>query len=411
MTLTRQPDPTPDPPTLESNLEPTTREKSTTAAHVAISSGPAVSTAEAHKAKRKRNKLLPQAEEPMAALESGSMMPPPPSPPSSAAVTQAATMAPNTPPMTQPSLAPPHPQANEPNTTQEADIGMSPPPPSPPPSTPIMPVAPMSLNTPPLTQRELAVPYPQSDPGGTPPPMTLPPHLNERTPTPPNSPTPYPRTTAPTPTQNTLGLRLQANATTPILKMSTMSARLKELENDNPDHTSRRPAKNTLDKYTPGPMPLIQDAHPTMPFDNIDCKLVEEWDNHPGAKLIAVPFDTEAKDTDAHDYICTRILTAVAEITNTQEASVAAPRPKQNAKKSNCPPSAASFLIYNITAEQADLLLHHRVWSSCSITFRVTPFAPTCLVNSMGNPGVNFFNPYPYPSKPVTLHKGTGFGG
>ncbi|KAH9180210.1 hypothetical protein EDB89DRAFT_2061921 [Lactarius sanguifluus] len=142
MTLTRQLDPTPDPPTLESNLEPTTREKSTTAARVAISSGPAVSTAEARKAKRKRNKLLPQAEEPTAAPESGSMMPPPPSPPSSAAVTQAATMAPNTPPMTQPSLAPPHPQANEPNTTQEADIGMSPPPPSPPPSTPITPVAP-----------------------------------------------------------------------------------------------------------------------------------------------------------------------------------------------------------------------------------------------------------------------------
>ncbi|KAH9180211.1 hypothetical protein EDB89DRAFT_2061922 [Lactarius sanguifluus] len=157
-----------------------------------------------------------------------------------------------------------------------------------------------------------------------------------------------------------------------------MSARLEELENDNPDHTSRRPAKNTLDKYTPGPMPLIQDAHPTAPFDNIDHKLVEEWDNHPGAKLIAVPFDTEAKDTDAHDYICARILTAVAEITNAQEASVAAPRPKQNAKKSNRPPSAASFLIYNITAEQADLLLHRRVWSSRSITFRVTPFAPTC---------------------------------
>ncbi|KAH9011154.1 hypothetical protein EDB84DRAFT_1569920 [Lactarius hengduanensis] len=106
-------------------------------------------------------------------------------------------------------------------------------------------------------------------------------------------------------------------------------------------------------------MPLVQDAHPTAPFDNIDRKLVEEWDDHPGAKLIAVPFDTEARDTDAHDYIRARILTAVAEITNAQEAST-------------------SFLIYNITTEQADLLLHRRVWSSRVITFRVTPFAPTC---------------------------------
>ncbi|KAH8977775.1 hypothetical protein EDB86DRAFT_2837340 [Lactarius hatsudake] len=405
MTLTRQPDPTPDPPTRESNMEPTTREKSTTAARVAISSGPAASTVEAHRAKRNCNKLLPQAEEPMATPESVTTMPPPPSPLSPATVTQEAMMALNTPPLTQPSLAAPHPQTSEPSTAQEAEIAMPPPPPSPPPSTPVTPIVPMSLTTPPLTQRELAAPYPQLDPGGTPPPMTLPPHLNEKTPTPPDSPTPYLRTTVntpqtspntpqdvemtpafppshfrppSTPTQNALGLHLQDNTTTPILKMSTMSARLEELENDNSDQIGRRPAKNTLDKYTPGPMPLVQDAHPTAPFDNIDRKLVEEWDDHLGAKLIAVPFDTKAKDTDAHDFIHARILTAVAEITNAQEASVAAPRPKKNTGKSNRPPNSASFLIYNITAEQADLLLHRRVWSSRAITFRVTPFAPTC---------------------------------
>ncbi|KAH9046658.1 hypothetical protein EDB84DRAFT_1626407 [Lactarius hengduanensis] len=406
MTLTRQPDQTPIPPTLEPNPEPTTRERSTTAARVAISSGPAAtaSTVEARKAKKKRNKLIPQAEEPTAVPEVGNTIPPPPSPPSPAAVTQEAAMAPNTPPMTQPSLAAPQSWANEPSTAQEAETGMPPPPPHPQ-STPVMPVVPMSLSTPPLTQIELMVPYPQSDPGGTPPPMTLPPHLNERTPSPPNSPTPHPRTALntpqasyntpqdvemtpaflppqfgppSTPTQNALGIRLQANTTTPILKMSTMSARLEELENDISDQISRRPVKNTLDKYTRGPMPLVQDAHPTAPFDNIDRKLVEEWDDHPGAKLIAVPFDTEARDTDAHDYIRARILTAVAKITNAQEASVAAPRPKQNANKSNRPPSSASFLIYNITTEQADLLLHRRVWSSHVITFRVTPFAPTC---------------------------------
>ncbi|KAH9006666.1 hypothetical protein EDB84DRAFT_1573015 [Lactarius hengduanensis] len=142
--------------------------------------------------------ILP-AEEPTDAPVSGNMMPPPTSLPSSAAVRQEATMAPNTPPMTQPSLAAPHPQADKPSTPQEDEIGMPPPSPSPPPSTPVTLVVLMCLNTPPLTQRELAAPYPQSDPGGTPPPMTLPPHLNERTPTPPNSLSPYPRTMVNTP--------------------------------------------------------------------------------------------------------------------------------------------------------------------------------------------------------------------
>ncbi|KAH9047209.1 hypothetical protein EDB84DRAFT_1557747 [Lactarius hengduanensis] len=179
-----------------------------------------------------------------------------------------------------------------------------------------------------------------------------------------------------TPTQNMLGICLQPSVMTPILRMSSIIAHLEEVENDNLGRTGRLPARNTLDKYTPGPMPPIQDIHPTAPFDNIDLKLIEEWDTHPGEKLIAVPFDTEARDTNSHNFIRAKILTAVAKITNAQEASVAAPRLKLSTKPSNLP---TSFLVYNITAEQAKFLLNCRVWSSHAITFRVTYFAPTCL--------------------------------
>ncbi|KAH9022862.1 hypothetical protein EDB84DRAFT_1441096 [Lactarius hengduanensis] len=189
------------------------------------------------------------------------------------------------------------------------------------------------------------------------------------------TPAPLHRSPPSTPTQNVLGICLQPSVTTPILRMSTIVARLEEVEHNNLGRTGRLPTRNALDKYTPSPMPPIQDIHPMVPFDNIDLKLVEELDAHPGEKLIAVPFNTEARDTNSHDFIRAKILTAVAEITNAQEASVAAPRLKPSTKPSNLP---TSFLVYNITAEQAEFLLNCGVWSSRAITFKVTCFAPTC---------------------------------
>ncbi len=127
---------------------------------------------------------------------------------------------------------------------------------------------------------------------------------------------------------------------------------------------------------SPTTLPPIQDTHPTAPFNNIDINLIKEWEHHLGGKLIAVPFDMDALEPRNHEYLHAKILTVVAEITNAQEASVAAPRPSQATKKANCLPT--SFLVYNITSEQSELLLQCRVWSSRAITFRVTPFAPTC---------------------------------
>jgi len=37
-----------------------------------------------------------------------------------------------------------------------------------------------------------------------------------------------------------------------------------------------------------------------------------------------------------------------------------------------------SFLVYNLTTEQANLVLQRKVWSSHAVTFRATHFTPTC---------------------------------
>ena len=156
---------------------------------------------------------------------------------------------------------------------------------------------------------------------------------------------------------------------------SSISNRLEEVEVENLE-AGGHPIRNPIDKYSRATMPPIQDSSPTAIFENIDIGLVKEWELRPGGKLIAVPFDNSVSMLDAHDTIRSKILTAITEILDAQEASVAAPRPpKEGGRRSRTP---ISFLIYNITKDQIDLLLERGVWSSKTFTFRVAPFATTC---------------------------------
>jgi hypothetical protein len=111
-------------------------------------------------------------------------------------------------------------------------------------------------------------------------------------------------------------------------------------------------------------------------FEYIYLDTIKEWDLCTGGKLITIPFDSEARSLEMHKFICTRILTAVMEIVSAQEISVVAPKPNEKAVKKNHTPM--SFLIYNISTEQADILLMHKVWSLKSISFHIAPFVTMC---------------------------------
>ncbi|KAH9177339.1 hypothetical protein EDB89DRAFT_1902553 [Lactarius sanguifluus] len=124
-------------------------------------------------------------------------------------------------------------------------------------------------------------------------------------------------------------------------------------------------------------MPKVQDATPTSAFDHIDIALVKEWEAQPGeGKLIAIPFDSNAKTAEEREYLCNRILTSITEIMKSQDASVAAPRQSATAADKRLTPK--SFLVYNLSSEQADIVLERKVWSSRAITFHVTRFGPAC---------------------------------
>ena len=196
----------------------------------------------------------------------------------------------------------------------------------------------------------------------------------------PTTPRPDSRTTNPVEqgapgANNALGLTIQPDAPAPSTKKKSVFDRLEEAANNAPT-SARSTARIAIDKYSLGPMPLISDASPTSIFENIHLATVREWDLLPGGKLIAIPFDTDARAPETHEFIRTRILTAVAEITSAQEISVAAPKLSEEAANKGRSPT--SFLIYNISLDQVDTLLKRKVWSSRSITFRAAPFETMC---------------------------------
>ena len=134
--------------------------------------------------------------------------------------------------------------------------------------------------------------------------------------------------------------------------------------------------RDPLEKYTKGAMPWAQIHRPTSLYDDIDVDTVVKWWSFPGSKLLAIPFDGEVKNPELHEDIKGCILAAVAEITLSTTASVAAPPPSVEAIRNSRTPT--SFLIYNISETHHHILLQRRVWTSTNFTFRVAPLEPTC---------------------------------
>jgi hypothetical protein len=131
--------------------------------------------------------------------------------------------------------------------------------------------------------------------------------------------------------------------------------------------------RTPLDKYTKGLMPPIHYAHPTAILDHLDVNLVGDWESLPKGKLLAQPFGPDARSIDKHSQLKALLFAAVVEITGSRDVSVCAPRAKPNSYQ-----TPYSFLIYNITEEQAQTLLQRKVWSSTAISFSVSTFNPPC---------------------------------
>jgi hypothetical protein len=107
---------------------------------------------------------------------------------------------------------------------------------------------------------------------------------------------------------------------------------------------------------------------------NIDLETIGNWEEIPSRKLLAQPFGEYAYDIKNHSTLKALIFAAAAEIMDTTNISVSAPRRSPKANR-----NPTTFVIHNLTEIQKQTLLARRgVWSSKTITFRAFPFEPAC---------------------------------
>jgi hypothetical protein len=172
--------------------------------------------------------------------------------------------------------------------------------------------------------------------------------------------------------ENSTGTQVTPASTPSALRSRVLAATAR----GDPDSATRGAARSPLDKFTNAIMPEIQDAYPTAVFNGIDLDCLDKWVQYKGFKLLAIPFENDARALEKHDNIRAKIFAAAAEITQSREVGVAAPLPSQEANNTKAVPTA--FLIYNLTSENHDLLLARKVWSSIAVTFRVTPLDLPC---------------------------------
>ena len=120
--------------------------------------------------------------------------------------------------------------------------------------------------------------------------------------------------------------------------------------------------RDLLEKYTDAPMPHVQQHRPTSLFQNISADTVENWLKAAGSKVLAIPFDSNVNNPKNHEELKGRILAAVAEITLTNMARIAAPPIDEEAAKKGQVPK--TFLIYSLSETHSHTLLQRQVWSS-----------------------------------------------
>ena len=133
-------------------------------------------------------------------------------------------------------------------------------------------------------------------------------------------------------------------------------------------------SRNPLDKYTQGKMPEVHLADPTSMLNFIDINLVLEWEDYDNGKLLAIPFGNEAEKATHHSRIAEKLLTATAEITQSDNIGISTPVPSEEAISNGDTPT--SFLIYNLSADEINTLMQRGVWSSRAITFQVVELHP-----------------------------------
>jgi hypothetical protein len=134
------------------------------------------------------------------------------------------------------------------------------------------------------------------------------------------------------------------------------------------------PTQDPLARFLKAEMPPVHDANPSALMELVDWELLAEWDCLPEGKIAIVPFGIEIHGQGQLRSLRDQIFTTIVEITQAEKLGIAVPKPNERALAIRRFPT--TFLAYNLTEKQCNILQERTVWSSPELTFRIATLDP-----------------------------------
>jgi hypothetical protein len=131
------------------------------------------------------------------------------------------------------------------------------------------------------------------------------------------------------------------------------------------------PPQNT---YLDAEMPPIHDGHPLGLLKGIAPSQIKDWMEVQTGKVLARLLDRVAHPTRDNEKYAKNLMVAIKNITGSKSVSVAEPQRDWNNRITTKPPM--TFLIHNLTANEALHLQSWSVWANKEWAFQISPIPP-----------------------------------
>jgi hypothetical protein len=129
--------------------------------------------------------------------------------------------------------------------------------------------------------------------------------------------------------------------------------------------------------YLDAEMPPIYDEHPLGLLEGITPSQIKDWMEVQTGKVLAHLLDRANHPAKDNDKSAKLLMVAVKNITGLQSISVAEPQRDWNSRTTSKYP--ITFLIHDLTADEASHLQSQKVWANKDWAFQISPIPPEHL--------------------------------
>jgi hypothetical protein len=170
----------------------------------------------------------------------------------------------------------------------------------------------------------------------------------------------------PTPTPNTL-VEPDSHKNTEMLACLLAASERDMIGSVSPSDTQQNP-------YLDTEMPPIHDEHPLGLLEGIAPSQIRDWMGVQTGKVLARLLDRANHPAKDNEKSAKHLMVAAKNITGSQSVSVAEPQRDWNSRTTSKYPM--TFLIHDLTADEASQLQSRKVWANKDWAFQISPIPP-----------------------------------